>query len=386
MWRSLASNGFNLIGLILLLLGGVAIWGKSEYYNKGSLSEAMCLRVDSGSKMRTVSENLAKSDAISSAAIFRIGLEYEGKAGQLKAGNFLIKQEASMSSIAQSITQGGANTCGSEVVYRVGINSTQVQVREMDPVTTRFKQILSFQLATDEPVEFDELLQTSGLRHRIALAEGVTSHRVVETINEIEILSGAVSETPLEGSLSPNSYEVLQGDDRTALLLKMQAAQTADVRDAWADRAEDLPLFSEGDVIILASIIEKETGVSSERGVVASVFINRLNLGMPLQTDPSVIYGITKGEHSLGRGLRKSELRKDTPWNTYLNRGLPPTAISNPGLQSIRAAVNPEDTDYVYFVADGSGGHAFAKTLKEHNINVAKWRAVEAQSKTSYEN
>ena len=386
MWRSLASNAFNLIGLMLLLLGGVAIWGKSKYYNSGPLSEAICLRVDSGIKMRTVSKNLVKRAAISSDAIFRIGLEYEGKTGQLKAGNFLIEQGSSMASIAQSITQGGANTCGSEVVYRVGINTTQVQVREMDPATTQFRQTLSFQLVTDTLAEFDEVLQTSGLRHRIALAEGVTSHRVVETINQIEILSGTVLEMPLEGSLSPNSYEVQQGDDRTALLLKMQAAQSADVRNAWADRAEDLPLASEGDVLILASIIEKETGISSERSVVASVFINRLNLGMPLQTDPSVIYGITKGEQSLGRGLRKSELRKDTPWNTYLNKGLPPTPISNPGLQSIRAAVNPEDTDYVFFVADGSGGHAFAKTLKEHNINVAKWRAVEAQRKKSQEN
>ena len=207
MWRSLASNAFNLIGLMLLLLGGVAIWGKSQYYNSGPLSEAICLRVDSGIKMRTVSKNLVKRAAISSDAIFRIGIEYEGKTGQLKAGNFLIEQGSSMASIAQSITQGGANTCGSEVVYRVGINSTQVQVREMDPATTQFKQTLSFQLVTDTLAEFDEVLQTSGLRHRIALAEGVTSYRVVETINQIEILSGTVLEMPLEGSLSPNSYE-----------------------------------------------------------------------------------------------------------------------------------------------------------------------------------
>jgi UPF0755 protein len=186
--------------------------------------------------------------------------------------------------------------------------------------------------------------------------------------------------------LSPKSYEVRQGDDRTALLLRMQAAQKADVREAWAERTDGLPLASEEDVLILASIIEKETGVSGERSMVASVFINRLNRGMPLQTDPSVIYGITKGERSLGRGLRKSELRKNTPWNTYLNKGLPPTPIANPGRKSIGAAVNPAETDFVYFVADGSGGHAFAKTLKEHNKNVAKWRAIEAQRKASENN
>ncbi|MAT88874.1 MAG: branched-chain alpha-keto acid dehydrogenase subunit E2 [Aestuariivita sp.] len=386
MWRNLASNVFNLIGIMLLLLGGAAIWGKSQYYNKGPLSKPICLRVDSGSKMRTLSENLVENTAISNAAIFRIGIEYEGKAGQLKAGNFLIEQESSMASIAQSITQGGPNTCGSEVIYRVGINSTQVQVREMDPTTRRFEKILNFELATDAQKAFEELLQTSGMRHRIALAEGVTSHRVVETINQIEILSGSILDKPLEGSLSPKSYELRQGDDRTALLLKMQVSQTAHVRDAWLDRAEGLPLTSENDALILASIIEKETGLSSERALVASVFINRLNRGMPLQTDPSVIYGITKGEYSLGRGLRKSELSKDTPWNTYLNKGLPPTPISNPGLQSILAAVNPADTEYVYFVADGEGSHAFAKNLKEHNINVAKWRAIEALRKKSQEN
>ena len=386
MWRSLASNAFNLIGLMLLFLGGVAIWGKSQYYSTGPLSEAICLRVDSGSKIRTVSENLVKRAAITSAAIFRIGLEYEGKTGQLKAGNFLIEKEASMASIVLSITQGGANTCGAEVVYKVGINSTQVQVREMDPETRRFKQTLSFDLVTGSPTEFAAVLQTPGLRYRITVAEGISSYRVVEAINQIKILSGTVLEMPLEGSLSPNSYEVRQGDDRTALVFKMQAAQISDVRNEWASREKDLPLTDEKDVLILASIIEKETGVSSERGLVASVFINRLNQGMPLQTDPSVIYGITKGERSLGRGLYKSELTKNTPWNTYLNKGLPLTPISNPGLQSIRAALHPEDTDYVYFVADGTGGHAFAKTLKEHNINVAKWRDIEAQRKKSEEN
>jgi UPF0755 protein len=256
----------------------------------------------------------------------------------------------------------------------------------MDPTTTKFKRTISFQLANTAPAEFEEISQTGGLRHRIALAEGVTSFRVAETINAIGILSGSILDAPLEGSLSPNSYEVRQGDDRTTLLLRMQAAQKADVREAWAERADGLPLASEEDALILASIIEKETGVSSERGIVASVFINRLKRGMPLQTDASVIYGITKGERSLGRGLRKSELRKDTPWNTYINKGLPPTPIANPGSESISAALNPSKTDFVYFVADGSGGHSFAKTLNEHNKNVAKWRAIEAQRKASQDN
>ena len=386
MWRNLASNVFNLIGVMLLLVGGAAIWGKSLYYSKGPLSKSICLRIVSGSKIRSLSESLVESATISNAAIFRIGIEYEGKAGQLKAGNFLIEKEASMASIAKSITQGGPNTCGSEVVYRVGINSAQVQVREMDPTTSRFKQTLNFPLKAEVPKEFDELLQVSGVRYRIALAEGVTSHRVVQTLNKIDILSGDILEIPLEGSLFPSSYELSQGDDKNTLLLKMQASQTANIRDAWINRADGLPLKSEKDALILASIIEKETGISSERALVASVFINRLNREMPLQTDPSVIYGITKGEYSLGRGLLKSELSKDTPWNTYLKKGLPPTPISNPGLKSIHSAVNPADTDYIYFVADGQGGHAFAKTLEEHNVNVAKWRAIEAKRKNSEDN
>ena len=131
----------------------------------------------------------------------------------------------------------------------------------------------------------------------------------------------------------------------------------------------------------MASIIEKETSIAKERGLVSSVFINRLNQGMPLQTDPTVIYGITKGQGILGRGLRQSELKKDTPWNTYTNRGLPPTPIANPGRDAINAAVNPETSDYIFFVADGTGGHAFAKTLAEHNANVAKWRKIEAEKK-----
>jgi UPF0755 protein len=132
--------------------------------------------------------------------------------------------------------------------------------------------------------------------------------------------------------------------------------------------------------LILASIIEKETSVPDERRIVSSVFVNRLKRGMPLQTDPTVIYGITRGEGVLGRGLRRSELDRETPWNTYKIRGLPPTPIANPGRAAIEAALNPEATDYIFFVADGTGGHAFAETLAEHNRNVAAWRKIEAQS------
>ncbi len=144
-------------------------------------------------------------------------------------------------------------------------------------------------------------------------------------------------------------------------------------------RASDVPLLSPYELLILASIIEKETGVAEERRQVASVFTNRLNRGMRLQTDPTVIYGVTEGVGVLGRGLRQSELRRETPWNTYVIDGLPPTPIANPGRASLEAAANPDTTPYIFFVADGTGGHAFAETLAEHNQNVAAWRKIEAE-------
>ena len=149
--------------------------------------------------------------------------------------------------------------------------------------------------------------------------------------------------------------------------------------DAWANRQDGLPLASPEEVLILASIIEKETSVPDERRMVSSVFVNRLNRGMRLQTDPTVIYGITEGRGVLGRGIRASELRAETPWNTYVIDGLPPTPIANPGRAAIEAALNPEDTALIYFVADGTGGHAFAETLDAHNRNVARWRQIEAE-------
>ncbi|MBZ0124221.1 MAG: endolytic transglycosylase MltG, partial [Roseovarius sp.] len=170
-----------------------------------------------------------------------------------------------------------------------------------------------------------------------------------------------------------------KGDDRAALLERMTEVQKVRLAAAWEARDPDLPLETPAEVLILASLVEKETGVPDERGRVASVFVNRLKRGMRLQTDPTVIYGITGGQGVLGRGLRQSELRRATPYNTYVIEGLPPTPIANPGEASLMAAVNPDETDYLFFVADGSGGHAFAETLEEHNANVARWRQIESE-------
>ena len=169
-----------------------------------------------------------------------------------------------------------------------------------------------------------------------------------------------------------------QGSRMDLSNLEQLAQNDPSLAKLWAERSATTVVNSPQDAIILAGIVEKETGQASDRGLVAGVFSNRLRIGMRLQTDPTVIYGITKGEGVLGRGLRQSELRRETPWNTYVIDGLPPTPIANPGRLSIEAALNPDKTDFLYFVADGSGGHVFAKTLAEHNENVAKWREIEA--------
>lgn len=380
MWRHIASNAVTFLIMGLFLLGGVILWGKSEYQAEGPLNQAICLQVERGSNMRRVSQKLIDQEAISSAAIFRIGADYEEKTAQLKAGSFLVQPGTSMSQIVEVVTRGGASTCGTEVVYRVGVNRVSVQVRELDPTSNRFVERAEFTPGEDDvPDIFTTLKEKADTRFRVALAEGVTSWQVTEALNGIDLLEGEVSDVPPEGALAPDSYEVRPGDDRAAILAQMEAAQEVLVAAAWEARDPDLPIGSPEDLLILASIVEKETGVAEERGQVAAVFVNRLNQNMRLQTDPTVIYGITQGQGVLGRGLRRSELRAATPWNTYVINGLPPTPIANPGRASLMAAAQPDESDYIFFVADGTGGHAFATTLDEHNENVARWRQIEAE-------
>ncbi len=239
---------------------------------------------------------------------------------------------------------------------------------------------VTFNPAEDEvPAAYTETRAEADVRFRIAVAEGVTSWQIVEALKAADFLEGEVAEVPAEGTLAPDSYEMKAGSSRAAVLEQMQAAQVAILDAAWEARAADLPLASKEEALVLASIVEKETGIAAERRQVASVFINRLNQGIRLQTDPTVIYGITKGQGILGRGLRQSELRRKTDYNTYQIDGLPPGPIANPGKAAIEAALNPDSTEFIFFVADGTGGHAFAKTLREHNENVAKWRAIEAE-------
>ncbi len=380
MWRHIASNAVTFLVVALFMLGGVILWGQSQYRAEGPLEQAICLQVQPGSNMRRVSNDLAEQGAVSSSAIFRIGADYEDKTRQLKAGSFLVEPGTSMSEIVDTITRGGASTCGTEVVYRIGVNRVSVQVRELDPVTSRFVERAEFEPGEDEvPAVYTEKKAQGDTRFRIALAEGVTSWQVVESMRAMDVLEGSAGDVPPEGALAPDSYEVRPGDDRAAVLARMREAQERLVAEAWEARDPDLPIETPEELLTLASIIEKETGVAEERRQVASVFVNRLNQGMRLQTDPTVIYGITKGEGVLGRGLRRSELRAETPWNTYVIDGLPPTPIANPGRASLLAAAQPDETDYIFFVADGTGGHAFAVTLAEHNENVARWRQIEAE-------
>ncbi|MFW8593272.1 endolytic transglycosylase MltG [Cribrihabitans neustonicus] len=380
MWRSLASNMLTVLVVVLFLLGGVILWGQSQYTSEGPLETAICLRVERGSNMTRVSRDLAAQDAVTSGTLFRLGARYSEKTGQLKAGSYLVEAGASMEEIVDQITQSGASTCGTEVVYQVGVTRTQAVVRTLDPATNQFEKTAEFLIGEEEtPEEYAETRQDPDTRYRIALAEGVTSWQVVDSLKAIDVLAGETGERPAEGMLAPDSYEVTPGTERAAVLAEMQTRQKLRISAAWESRSPDAVVQTPEEMLILASIIEKETGVPEERGMVASVFANRLKRGMRLQTDPTVIYGVTRGEGVLGRGLRQSELRKATPWNTYVIEGLPPTPIANPGMASLEAAVNPVESDYVYFVADGTGGHAFAETLDEHNRNVAKWRQIEAE-------
>ena len=384
MWRNIASNAVTFLVVGLFVLGGVILWGRGQYSAEGPLESAICLQVPSGSNMVRVSRRLEEQGAISNGSIFRLGAEYEEKAEDLKAGSFLISPGASMAEIVDQITGDGRSTCGTQVLYLVRVNDLLVRVRELDEETQDFETTAEFDpKITEIPQEYSEALTDIATEFTISVAEGVTSWQVVEGLRAIDVLEGEIAEVPPEGVLAPDNYEIRPGDDRAEIMAAMREAQLDRISRAWNARDPEVPLDSPEELLTLASIVEKETGLPEERGTVASVFVNRLRQGMRLQTDPTVIYGVTRGQGILGRGLRQSELRAETPWNTYVIDGLPPTPIANPGMASLEAAANPPDTPFVFFVADGTGGHAFAETLEEHNANVARWREIEAERQDS---
>ena len=381
MWRHFAANALTFLTVGLFLLAGVVAWGTRQYSAPGPLAEAICLDVPAGSaNTDALTATLLEQGAITSGFIYETGARYSEKSGDIKRGQFRVPAAASMEEIVDIVTRGGRSTCGTQVIYRVGINRTLVDVRELDPATNSFVDLISFEVdGLEVPAEYAEVRADGDATYRVVIAEGATSWQIADALGQIDILRADVTEAPVEGSLAPRDYDIREGDTVSSILTRMRDAQTEILTEAWQNRVEGLPLASAEEALILASIIEKETSVPEERRQVASVFVNRLLRGMRLQTDPTVIYGITQGEGVLGRGLRQSELRAATPWNTYVIEGLPPTPIANPGKAAIEAALNPDTTDYIFFVADGTGGHAFATNLDDHNRNVARWREIEAE-------
>ncbi len=387
MWRHVAANGLSFLIVACIALAGLIGWGQRQYVTEGPLDQAIFFEVQPGASLRRVSENLAAEGAISNAMIFRLGADYEDRAGDLRFGNYEIPAGASMADILDIVTAGGPSVFRYTATFVLRNEGTgEMRLRERVPGTGEVVELARFAYEEEVPEVYRSL--TGGgaqVAYRVSVPEGLTSWQIVEGLNQAEFLAGEVAELPAEGMLAPDTYEVSRGDDRTELLARMQAAQEVIIAEVWEGRADDVPLDTAEEALILASIIEKETSVAEERGQVASVFENRLNRGMRLQTDPTVIYGVTEGRGVLGRGIRQSELRDENPWNTYVIDGLPPTPIANPGRAALEAAVNPDDTDYVFFVADGTGGHAFAETLDEHNENVARWRQIEAEREAASE-
>ena len=326
--RHLAANALTVLIVLALALAVAIGWGVQRFSGPGPLEAPVEVAIPSGATIQRASTILQEAGAVSDARLFRVGARYLDLDRRIQAGEFEIPAGASMRDVLQCLVD--QSTCR-RVTY---------------PIT---------------------------------VAEGLTSWQVVELLRAAEVMTGEIAEVPAEGTLAPDTYLVTRGDDRAALIRRMQAAQSRILAEAWAGRAEGLPISTPEEALILASIIEKETAIAEERGTVAGVFVNRLKRGMRLQTDPTVIYGVTEGRGVLGRGLRRSELDALTPWNTYRIDGLPPTPIANPGRASIEAAVRPEETRYLYFVADGTGGHAFAETLAEHQRNVTRWRRIEAE-------
>ncbi|MEO1494334.1 MAG: endolytic transglycosylase MltG [Pseudomonadota bacterium] len=308
-------------GLVFLAALGIA---REQVTAPGPLDEAAFVKVERGASLGTIAEQLFEAGAIESAMMFRLAARYSGQAGDLKFGEYEIPPAASVEEILEIVTSGRS------------------------------------------------------IQYSVTIPEGMTVAMAVDRLNEMRLLTGEIEEMPAEGSLMPDTYSFSRGDTRQSVIETMQAAMQKELDAAWEARAPDLPLESKEQLLILASIVEKETR-PEEHKKVASVFVNRLNKGMKLQTDPTVIYGITLGTAPLGRGLRRSELAAATPYNTYVIEGLPPTPIANPGRESIRAVADPDETPYFYFVADGTGGHAFAETLDEHNRNVANWRKIERE-------
>ena len=321
--RAFFTSFIILIVLAAAALAGGAWWEDNYFTQPGPAPAQTVLVISPGSGLNRIAATLTEAGVVGNGLLFRAGIMRRGRTAQLKAGEYAFPAHAS-----------------------------EAQVMDM-------------------------LVAHRTLEHRLTIAEGLTSDAAVALIKADPVLTGDVPVVP-EGSLLPETYLFERGTTRSELLARMHKAQETLLAQLWPKRKEGLPFASQEDALKLASMVEKETAIASERPRIAAVFINRLQNGMKLESDPTIIYGLTKGA-PLGHPLRQSELATPNPYSTYQIAGLPPTPISNPGRDAIQAALSPPDSQELYFVANGTGGHVFAKTAAEHQKNVAQWRKIEQQ-------
>jgi UPF0755 protein len=313
---------------LAVIVAGVFEWESANFKAPGPAAKDTVVLIAPRSGVSKTAHALEEAHVVKHAYLFEIGVRLRGLAASLKAGEYAIPARASLKEIA------------------------------------------------------DILISGKVVQHKLTAAEGLTSRMIYDIVKNDKALQGEAGAVPAEGTLLPETYLFTHGTTRTDIFTRMKAAQGALLDRLWPNRAADLPFTTREQAIILASIVEKETALSSERPHIASGFVNRLRIGMPLQSDPTIIYGITRG-YPLGRAILESEIRAATPFNTYDIAGLPPQPISNPGADAIAAVLNPDQTQDLYFVADGTGGHVFSPTIAEHEKNVAKWRKIHAQQKLS---
>lgn len=309
--------------LVIVLAAGAFEWERANFVAPGPAAKETIVLIAPGDDVSAISAKLARAGVITNADLFKWSMRLRGEAQQLKAGEYAIPAHASFADIANILVSG------------------------------------------------------KSLQHKITAAEGLTSEMIFALVKNDPELVGDAGETPPEGTLLPETYLFTRGTTRTEIILRMERAQKKYLEAHWDLRAANLPFNSPEDAIVLASIVEKETALPDERRHIAAVFINRLRRGMKLQSDPTIIYGLTKG-YPLGRGIRQSELTRATPYNTYAIDGLPPTPICNPGKDAIAAVLAPANSNDLYFVADGTGGHVFSDNVADHERNVAKWRRIES--------
>ena len=314
---------FTLLVLISVAVGAALFVGKQRFESPGPLSEDKVVNIPRGSGVKEISEVLQREGVIDQPWVFMGGVFVLKARGDLKFGEYRFAKHASVANVV------------------------------------------------------DTIIENKVVQHAITIAEGLTSEQIVAKLLENDVLSGQIKEIPREGTLLPETYKFTRGMARDQIIQRMQQAQKRVLAEVWEHRMPDLPIKTPEQLVTLASIVEKETGRADERSRVAAVFTNRLKIKMRLQSDPTIIYGLTGGKGTLGRPILRSEIDQHTPYNTYVIEGLPPGPIANPGRASLEAAANPARTKELYFVADGSGGHVFSDNYNEHQKNVARLRGIE---------